>query len=375
MTTPACTSTLEPPCRAHAPKSRAARVSPTPSASASTSGAAQSTLSPASAKPLTAADLRLTALIERSIASTLSRYADDPDSSRSDLEQQDLLLCERLQSLLALHGCHLRMSSPTRMSTGILPPAYAPSVPLSGREGVDPPAIDASAVRSPALHCHRRAREHRCGSGDVRTGSNTVPIPAEGQGADGRGDEEDVGAAGVEAHPGELAPAPWLLPLTQAPPPAQITPAPIELARACVVFFVLHFPFFLPSLPYPLLPLLFSPLPHASAVCLPAPPSPPYPAFLPFSPSLPFPSTPSIACTRIPIPALPSFPSSPFLLPLPSLPLSPPSSSSLPSPPHVHADLPTSPAFCLPCSTVFFTTTSDIGTTFLPSGTDRRLPF
>ncbi|KAJ7763935.1 hypothetical protein B0H14DRAFT_2972027, partial [Mycena olivaceomarginata] len=55
------------------------------------------------------------------------------------MEQRHLHLCARLQALLALHGRHLRVSSSTRMWTGIVPPTYAPSVLLSGREGVDLP--------------------------------------------------------------------------------------------------------------------------------------------------------------------------------------------------------------------------------------------
>jgi hypothetical protein len=76
--------------RAYALKSHAARVpirkQPPFTSPYSASGC---TSSPASIKPLTAADLRLTALIERSIASTLSRHADIPNSSLSDVEQQD----------------------------------------------------------------------------------------------------------------------------------------------------------------------------------------------------------------------------------------------------------------------------------------------
>ncbi|KAJ7697561.1 hypothetical protein B0H14DRAFT_3904948 [Mycena olivaceomarginata] len=121
------------------------------------------------------------------------------------MEQQHLLLCERLQVLLALHGRHLRVSSSTRMSTGIVPPTYGPSVLLSGREG---PAIDASAVRSPVPHRHRRARTlHLARSAGAAL---ERPAPAGGQEPDGRGNEEDVGAAGIEAQHGELAPAPWL---------------------------------------------------------------------------------------------------------------------------------------------------------------------
>ncbi|KAJ7797393.1 hypothetical protein B0H14DRAFT_3548194 [Mycena olivaceomarginata] len=107
------------------------------------------TSSPASIKPLTAADLPFTALIERSIASTLSRHADNLNSSLSDLEQQDLVLCEYLQALLAPHGRHLHASSPTRTSTRIVPPACAPSVLFSWSESVDTTSLPLSTPTPP----------------------------------------------------------------------------------------------------------------------------------------------------------------------------------------------------------------------------------
>ncbi|KAJ7833843.1 hypothetical protein B0H14DRAFT_3710153 [Mycena olivaceomarginata] len=89
--------------------------------STSTSSAARSTPSPVAIESLTALDLRLTSLIVRSIASNLSHHTDDPDSSISNWEQQDLL-CEHLHALLPLHGRDLCASSPTWISTSIMPP-------------------------------------------------------------------------------------------------------------------------------------------------------------------------------------------------------------------------------------------------------------
>ncbi|KAJ7824224.1 hypothetical protein B0H14DRAFT_3874917 [Mycena olivaceomarginata] len=73
-------------------------------------------------------------------SSRASNHTDDPNSSPSlsYLEQQHLLLYERQQALLALHRRHLCSASPTWISTGIVPPACALSVLLSGSEGVDP---------------------------------------------------------------------------------------------------------------------------------------------------------------------------------------------------------------------------------------------
>ncbi|KAJ7318391.1 hypothetical protein DFH08DRAFT_1036639 [Mycena albidolilacea] len=157
--------------------------------------------------------LRQPVLIVRSIAANLSHHTGDPALSLSDMEQQDLLLCERLQALLALHRHRLRASSPTRMSTGIVPPACAPSVFLSGSAVVEvPAALDVRAARSPALHHHsactlhlaRKYRQQRHGAGDACASGNAATAPAGRQRSDGRGCEEDVRAAGVEAPPREL---------------------------------------------------------------------------------------------------------------------------------------------------------------------------
>ncbi|KAJ7339228.1 hypothetical protein DFH08DRAFT_1014126 [Mycena albidolilacea] len=102
-----------------------------------------STSSPLSTSPRTptTADHRLASLLARNIATILARLhanlntIPEPSPSLSNLEQQDLLLCERLQALIALHGRGVRSASPT--PTGITPAACAPSVLLSGSEGVD----------------------------------------------------------------------------------------------------------------------------------------------------------------------------------------------------------------------------------------------
>ncbi|KAJ7804998.1 hypothetical protein B0H14DRAFT_3485633 [Mycena olivaceomarginata] len=98
-----CTSSLEPLRRAYAPKF-----------------AARSASSSASAKPLTAADLRSTSLLARSIMHNLSCHADSPSSWLSDLEQQNLVLCECLQALLALDG--EGVDTPLPLSTPAPPP-------------------------------------------------------------------------------------------------------------------------------------------------------------------------------------------------------------------------------------------------------------
>ncbi|KAJ7698449.1 hypothetical protein B0H14DRAFT_786336 [Mycena olivaceomarginata] len=134
------TSNLDPLRRAYPSKSRAARVSiPKQPPSNSPSGAALSTST--SPRTPTTADLRLASLLARSIATNLTRLhanlnrIPEPSPLLSNLEQQDLLLCERLQALLARHGRGVRSASPA--PTGITPAACAPSVLLSGREGVD----------------------------------------------------------------------------------------------------------------------------------------------------------------------------------------------------------------------------------------------
>ncbi|KAJ7797399.1 hypothetical protein B0H14DRAFT_57837 [Mycena olivaceomarginata] len=117
------------------------------------------------------------------------------------MEQQHLL-CERLQALLTLHGRHLRVSSSTRMSTGVIPPTYAPSV-LS----TPVPSAPCASLPPPGAHAPARAgapvRLWRCPR-------RAVAGPSGGQEADACGDEEDVGATGIGAQCGELAPAPWL---------------------------------------------------------------------------------------------------------------------------------------------------------------------
>ncbi|KAJ7349746.1 hypothetical protein DFH08DRAFT_807092 [Mycena albidolilacea] len=112
---PVRASSLKPPRRAYPPKSRAARVSiPKQPPSTSPSGAALSTST--SPRTPTTADLRLASLLARSIAIDLARLhanlntIPEPSPLLSDLEQPDLLLCERLQTLhciLTGSGCTL----------------------------------------------------------------------------------------------------------------------------------------------------------------------------------------------------------------------------------------------------------------------------
>ncbi|KAJ7687891.1 hypothetical protein B0H14DRAFT_3533725 [Mycena olivaceomarginata] len=109
-------------------------------------------------QPLIAADLRLASLTARGIAANLSHHADGPTLSPSDMEQH-LLLCERLQAVLALHGRH-----PSRMLTGIVPPTYPPSVLLSGRLPLLMPAPSAPLC---CIATAGRARSSSHGSASV----------------------------------------------------------------------------------------------------------------------------------------------------------------------------------------------------------------
>ncbi|KAJ7339241.1 hypothetical protein DFH08DRAFT_964273 [Mycena albidolilacea] len=134
------TSSLDPLRRAYPPKLRAVHgfIPKQPPFTPPSSAALSTSTSP---RTTTAPDLRLASLLARSIATNLARLhanlnaIPEPSPSLSNLEQQDLLLCERLQALLALHGRGVRSGSPT--PTGITPAACAPSVLLSGSEGVD----------------------------------------------------------------------------------------------------------------------------------------------------------------------------------------------------------------------------------------------
>ncbi|KAJ7691386.1 hypothetical protein B0H14DRAFT_844643 [Mycena olivaceomarginata] len=93
------------------------------------------------------------------------QHADDPHFVAIGYGAAASPLCERLQALLALHGRHLRVSSATRMSAGIVPPTYAPSVFLSGRDGVDLP-LSTPAPSAPLCFIATawRARSSSCGS-------------------------------------------------------------------------------------------------------------------------------------------------------------------------------------------------------------------
>ncbi|KAJ7896657.1 hypothetical protein B0H14DRAFT_2678255 [Mycena olivaceomarginata] len=113
-----------------------------------------------------------------SITSNLSHHADDPDSSLSDLEYQDLLLCDRLPASLALHARYLRAPSPMRTSMGIVPPTCVPSV-LPGNEGIDPLTLlplSTPALRPPLPFITiTRARSSSCESAGSSGAALEIP--------------------------------------------------------------------------------------------------------------------------------------------------------------------------------------------------------
>ncbi|KAF8209560.1 hypothetical protein K438DRAFT_1929920 [Mycena galopus ATCC 62051] len=129
---------LQPP-----PKQRRARISKQPNSGPNPRAASSS----APLKTPTTADLRLAALVERSIALNLAARPLSSSSSNSELDQQDLLLGVRLRYLLALHGRRVRPSSPTRIALPACPPA---SVLLSGSTGVDVDVLAPSPTPTPA---------------------------------------------------------------------------------------------------------------------------------------------------------------------------------------------------------------------------------
>ncbi|KAJ6566882.1 hypothetical protein B0H19DRAFT_1258065 [Mycena capillaripes] len=125
-----------------------------------------------------AADLRLAALVERSIAQHVATRA---VSALFDLDEQDALLVARLGALLALHGRRVRPTSPT---IGIAPPSPAPSVLFSGNNPdelfsgscsviVSPTPM---ATPSPLRFIISRARSGSRGS--ITSGTTTLSMPA-----------------------------------------------------------------------------------------------------------------------------------------------------------------------------------------------------
>jgi hypothetical protein len=128
-----------------------------------------------------------------------------------------LLAPSRWRGSVALYGHHLRVSFPTRMSTGIVPPAYVASVLLSEREVVDLPL----STPAPCAPLHFVTTTRPPSSSRVSTGSNgagargarshsDAAVAPAGRQADCREGEEDVRAAGVKARRVELALVSWL---------------------------------------------------------------------------------------------------------------------------------------------------------------------
>ncbi|KAJ6566910.1 hypothetical protein B0H19DRAFT_715405 [Mycena capillaripes] len=129
------TSHVETPRRAQPPPKPARRISKHPSTSPNVN---QNTRTRAPCHPPSLANLRLAALVERSIVQ-FSVGSVSSSEATLQLHVQDALLVSRLRALLALHGRRVRPSSPTTgisVRITIAPPACAPSVLLSGSTGV-----------------------------------------------------------------------------------------------------------------------------------------------------------------------------------------------------------------------------------------------
>ncbi|KAF7354003.1 hypothetical protein MVEN_01087100 [Mycena venus] len=180
------TSHVETPRRAQMPpppKSRSRRISKHRNNANTARSIAATTPSPR-ATP-TPSDLRLAALVERSItyhratrtAAASSAASSSLADSDSELDAQDALLGERLRALLALHGRRVRPASPT----GIAPAACAPSVLLSGSESVlelAPTIATPAPTPAPgALRFVVKARA-RSGSRGSTHGNATLEMPA-----------------------------------------------------------------------------------------------------------------------------------------------------------------------------------------------------
>ncbi|KAF7358941.1 hypothetical protein MSAN_01234500 [Mycena sanguinolenta] len=164
------TSHVETPRSQQAPpKHRRNRVSkqPTPSSSGSCDRITQTA---ASTKVPTPADLRLAALVERSIELNLASRPPrgvGADWSISILDQQDSLLAARLRVLLTRHGRRVRPPSPS----GFVPAAAPASVLLSGTTSsgvcvdiVAPPPTPTPGLRFVASTRPSRSRSSSRGS-------------------------------------------------------------------------------------------------------------------------------------------------------------------------------------------------------------------
>jgi hypothetical protein len=121
----------------------------------------------------TTADLSLNSLFVGSFVLNLSHHADDPDSSISNLEQRDLILCECLQALLPLHGHDPDAGFYKCRAAGVH--AIGASFVLSWSEGVDTMSLPFSMPAPlPALRFITSTRA-RSSSHDS-TGSNSAAL-------------------------------------------------------------------------------------------------------------------------------------------------------------------------------------------------------
>ncbi|KAJ7907640.1 hypothetical protein B0H13DRAFT_2332137 [Mycena leptocephala] len=177
------TSHVETPRRAQPPP-KPRRISK-PLGASSSPGVSTSTPRPTP----TPADLRLAALVERSIAHRLA----DAHSPLDELDVQDALLAVRLRAFLALHGRRVRPASPQHRALRLRPPrarhrccsqavpALTPSSPsfrLRLQRPRQPPPLH-PCLRSCAL---RFSREHqqRYGAEHARARRDVVDSAARG---------------------------------------------------------------------------------------------------------------------------------------------------------------------------------------------------
>ncbi|KAJ7663662.1 hypothetical protein B0H17DRAFT_1092448, partial [Mycena rosella] len=126
------------------------------------------------------ADLRFTALIERSISQSLRErggdelFSAESESHASQLDGQDELLSARLRASLARQGWR-RPASPPRWTL----PARPPSVLLSGSTGVSFPAVEPPAPQRFIVAVAPSTTSTRSRSGSRGSSSTaTLPMPA-----------------------------------------------------------------------------------------------------------------------------------------------------------------------------------------------------
>ncbi|KAK7036144.1 hypothetical protein R3P38DRAFT_616403 [Favolaschia claudopus] len=143
------TSHVQTPRRPQAPPSkprRTSKVKPSSAGSVPRSDASGSLGMLPFPKHPSPADLRLAALVERSIAANTTEAADP------QLDEQDAYLSERLRSYLALHGCRVRSPSPIGSIAGSRRRSVLAS---SGRKTAD---IPPSGAKPPFLTSRSRSR-------------------------------------------------------------------------------------------------------------------------------------------------------------------------------------------------------------------------